>query len=132
MSEQRNPYKGDPPRPWLRLGFLGKDGSRVDVDLLADTGCPYGIILAPDLFSKLCFRLTTEVTANFGPMNGGWVRLYAPELELVEFVLAYGSADIAANVGTDHPDFVGMVGLPVLRMLEYGGNHDSFWIRTPS
>ena len=26
----------------------------------------------------------------------------------------------------------GMVGLPVLRMMEYGGNYDSFWIRTPS
>ncbi len=132
MSEQRNLYKGDPPRPWLRLAFLDKDGSRVEVDLLADTGCPYEIVLAPDLFSKLCIRLTTEVTANFGPMNGGWVRLYTPELQLVEFVLAYGNADIAAHVANDHPDFVGMVGLPVLRMLEYGGNYDSFWIRTPS
>lgn len=132
MSEQRNLYKGNPPRPWLRLTFLDKDGVKVAFDLLADTGCPYEVILAPNEFSRLCFRYSERVTANFGPMSGGWVRLFSTELGLVEFVPAYGSDEIAAAVRKDHPDFAGLVGLPVLRLMEYGGNHDTFWLRTPS
>jgi hypothetical protein len=132
MSEQRNPYKGTPPRPWLRLGFLARDGSKVSLDLLADTGCPYDVVLASDVFARLCFAYTPVVTANFGPMASGWVRLHAPELGLVEFVMGYGSTQLASAVHNDHPDFAGLVGLPVLRLAEYGGDANGFWIRTSS
>jgi len=49
--EQRNPYKGQPPRPWVRLRFRAKDGSMVEVELLADTGNPCAVI------TRICQQL---------------------------------------------------------------------------
>jgi hypothetical protein len=37
--EQRNPYKGDLPRPWVTVVFQKADGSgNIEKQLLADTG----------------------------------------------------------------------------------------------
>jgi hypothetical protein len=47
-------------------------------------------------------------------------------------VEAFGSDEAAAAATRSHPDFVGLVGLPALRLAEYGGDSDTFWIRTPS
>jgi hypothetical protein len=69
---------------------------------------------------------------NLGNLVGGWVQLYNPEFDgLVELTLAYGSnkaADIAAR---SDPAFVGVIGLPLLRLGEYGGNATDFWFRYP-
>jgi hypothetical protein len=131
MSEQRNSYKGRPPRPWLRLEFLARDGTRLRLDLLADTGSPYGLIVGRQVFNRLLLSDTNAINTNFGPMLGGWVRLHTTELGLVEFVQAYASDSVADAVAHDHPDYQGLVGLPVLRLAEFGGNADEFWIRTP-
>jgi len=130
MPEQRNPYRGS--RAWLRLPFQTKDGSVHRLDLMADTGSPAGLILRPDLMALLAHRMTGPRESNLGSLDGGWLRLYAPELGLVELVRGYGN-DNAANIARrSHPDFVAVVGLPVLRLAEYGGNADEFWIRTPT
>jgi hypothetical protein len=132
MGEQRNSYKGAPIRPWLRLSFLGRDGTTHSVELLADTGSPSGVILSPELFDQLVVCFTRAVNTNFGPMQGGWVRLYSRDLGLVEFVEGFRSEQAAQTAARSHPDFAGMVGLSVLRLAEYGGDSNSFWIRTPS
>jgi hypothetical protein len=116
----------------LRLGFLAPDGSTVPLDLVADTGCPYEVILAPDVFERLRLADAAGVTANFGDMTGGCVRLFTPGLGLVEFITAFGSNELARHVRNDHPDFAGLVGLPILRLAEYGGDADTFWISSPS
>jgi hypothetical protein len=132
MSEQRNPYKGNPIRPWLRLSFLARDGTTHTVELLADTGTPVGVILSPELFDQLVVCFTRAVRSNFGPMRGGWVRLYSRDLGLVELIEAFRSEEAVRAAARSHPDFAGTVGLSVLRLAEYGGDHTSFWIRTPS
>lgn len=131
MNEQRNSYKGQPPRPWLRLEFLAPDGVTLAAEMLADTGSPPAFILKPELFDRLVTRYTRQIDTNFGPMQGGWVRLYTRALGLVETVEAFRSEKSAQTAARSHPDFVGVVGLPVLRLAEYGGNADEFWIRTP-
>lgn len=130
MPEQRNRYLGG--RPWLRLGFRAPDGSVRPLDLVADTGCPPAVILRADLFGLLVHKRTRDRHSNHGPLMGGWLRLYSPELGRVEFVEGYGNDEAPARVSRSHPDFAGVVGLPVLRLAEYGGNADAFWIRTPS
>lgn len=132
MSEQRNPYKGTPLRAWLRLSFLARDQAVHTVELLADTGSPCGVILSPELFDRLVVTYTRAVQSNFGPMQAGWVRLYSRELGLVELVEAFRSESAVRASARSHADFQGTVGLPVLRLAEYGGDHDSFWIRTPT
>ena len=130
MAEQRNPYRRN--RPWLRLGFKLPDGSIQEHDLLADTGSAASVILRPDLLLSLRHEPSVERESNFGAMICGWLRLYSPELGLVEFIRGYGSEKAYALASRNNPELAGLVGLPVLRMLEYGGNHDSFWIRTPT
>lgn len=130
MPEQRNLYRGS--RPWLRVRFKAKDGSVHQLDLVADTGSAAGIILRLDLLRALAHEPCQDRPSNFGSLVGGWLRLYNPDLGLVEFVRGYGNDRAAAMVARSHPDFVGVVGLPVLRLAEYGGNADAFWIRTPS
>jgi hypothetical protein len=64
-------------------------------------------------------------------MIGGLPRLYNPELGVVETVLGYGNDQLAATAARSHPDFVGVVGPPLLRIGEYGGNATDFWFRYP-
>ena len=85
-----------------------------------------------DLLLSLRHEPGVERESNFGKLIGGWLRLYCPELGLVEFIRGFGSEKALELVSRSDPALVGLVGLPVLRLMEYGGNYDSFWIRTPS
>ena len=129
MPEQRNPYRGS--RPWLRLGFKAPDGAVHHLDLVADTGSAAGVIIRSDWMATLRIEPCQHRPSNFGLLTGVWLRLYNPELRLVEFIRGYGN-DTAAHIATrSHTDFVGLVGLPILRIGEYGGNADAFWFRYP-
>jgi len=130
MAEQRNRYLGG--RPWLQLGFKTVDGRVHLLKLVADTGSAAGIILRPDWFFTLRHEGSPTRESNFGPMASGWMRVYTPEIGLVEFVRGYGSDRAAEIAARSDPEFVGLVGLPVLRLTEYGGDYDTFWVRTPS
>lgn len=129
MAEQRNPYRGS--RPWLRLGFRAPDGSIHHFDLIADTGSAPSLILRPDIMDLLRYHPHPNRNSNLGDLFGGWVRLYTPELGLVESVLAYGNVRGGEMARRAHPDFVGLIGLPFLRLGEYGGNATDFWFRYP-
>lgn len=129
MAEQRNPYRGS--RPWLRLGFRASDGVIHRLDLVADTGSAAQIVLRIDLLTALRFSPFPNRPSNFGPMVGGLLRLYEPALGIVETVVGYGSDRLAAIAARSHPDFVGVVGLPLLRIGEFGGNATDFWFRYP-
>lgn len=132
MSGQRNHYKGHPPRPWLKLTLLESSGQPLELELLADTGCGHAIVVREELFQRLVLRRARDLVTNFGYMIGGWIRLHSTELGLVELVEGFGCDHMVRTAMRSSLDFAGVVGLPVLRMLEYGGNYDSFWIRTPT
>ncbi|HZZ82757.1 MAG TPA: hypothetical protein VFE62_29935 [Gemmataceae bacterium] len=44
-------------------------------------------------------------------------------------MVGYLSEEAAEAVRVDHPEFAGLIGLPLLRMMEYGGNSEEFWVR---
>lgn len=129
MPEQRNPYRAG--RPWLRLGFMTAGGAVRHLELVADTGSPGAVILRETLFAQLVHDWVParDRTGTYGTHRAGWLRLYNPELELVEFVLGYGNDETARTAGRSSLNFAGLVGLPLLRLGEYGGNADSFWFR---
>lgn len=129
MPEQRNPYRGG--RPWLRLGFMARDGSVHHLDLVADTGSAAGLMIRPDLMDLLRHQASQNRSSNFGPLFGGWLRLYNPDSGLVEFVRGFGSQQAADVAARSDPAFVGVIGLPLLRLGEYGGNASDFWFRYP-
>ncbi|HXD85599.1 MAG TPA: hypothetical protein VN641_03840, partial [Urbifossiella sp.] len=118
MSEQRNPYKGCPLRSWLSLRFLDRTGQPLDLDLLADTGSAQAIVVKLELFEQLVTRRTRNIETNFGEMQGGWVRLHSTQLGLVEIVEAFGCDEMARSAMRSSLDFAGVVGLPVLRLME--------------
>jgi hypothetical protein len=76
LSEQRNLYKGSPPRPW-----------------------------------------------------GGWLHVDIPEVRLNQDIVGYGNDAVVSAAKASSPDFGGLADLPLLRMMEYGGDADWFWIR---
>ena len=131
-TEQRNAYKGRPPRPWLRLHFAAPDGSEQELDLVADTGNPSAVIISPARMNQLKYADAPSLSTNFGPLTGGWVQLSMPEFGLVQGVLAYASDPVVRAAKASSPDFEGLLGLPLLRLVEYGGDANGFWIRTPS
>jgi hypothetical protein len=126
---QRNPYKGRVPRAWVRLRFEAPDGTLHERELLADTGSPCAIIIGRADLNSLVHAGAAGVNSNFGFLTGGWLELQMPELSLVQPIHGYGSDSVAQAVKRDSSDFSGLVGLPLLRLMEYGGDADWFWLR---
>ena len=127
--EQRNPYKGSLPRPWIRIRFSTPAGLLWEGEFLADTGCPQELVVSRSLLSRLQHRKAPSVNTNFGVLSGAWLELAMPELGLVRRSLGYGNDSIVAAARASSPHFEGLVGLPFLRLLEYGGDANWFWVR---
>jgi hypothetical protein len=126
---QRNPYKGVNPRSWVRLRFEAADGTLHERELIADTGCPFVVILGLADLALLERMPAPGTPSTFGPLTGAQFALSMPELGLTAAVLGYGNDTILQDVRQESPDFAG---LPLLRMLEYGGDSTAFWVRKAS
>ena len=130
--EQRNPCKGSPPRPWVRVRLAAPDGTTLEIELLADTGNPCAIIITQALLGRLTWRSASDVQSNFGILEGGWLHVIMPELGLDQDVVGYANDAVVAASKASSPDFEGLAGLPFLRLVEYGGDADWFWLRPAS
>jgi len=130
MREQRNPYKGSPLRPWVRLVLVAADGASQAMDVLADTGNPCALIVSPALLKQFNIGLAPGMSTNFGPLEGAWLRVQIPEIQWEQTILAYGSTAVWQATQDSHVDFQGLAVLPLLQCLEYGGDAASFWVRT--
>jgi hypothetical protein len=126
---QQNPYKGTSPRCWVRLRFASADGSLHERELIADTGSPCAVILGQTDLALLFRSAAAGMNSNFGHLTGAWLELSMPELGLNAPILCYGSDQVLQAVQGDSVDFAGLAGLPLLRMVEYGGDATSFWIQ---
>lgn len=128
--EQRNPYKGKPQRSWIRLWLEALNGSLVELELLADTENPCALIIAAPSMSRLKAGDAPDIQSNFGLLQGGWLQPAMPELGLTQAVIGYASDAVATAAKVSHIDFEGLAGLPLLRLLEYGGDTNWFWVRS--
>jgi hypothetical protein len=128
-SEQRNAHKGSPSRPWFRLRLVAPDRTEDDIELLADTGNPCAIIVSPARLARLKRRAAPDVNSNFGLLEGGWLLVRMPELGLDQELTGFANDAVVAAAKASSPDFEGLAGLPLLRLFEYGGNADRFWLR---
>ena len=127
--EQRNPYKGAPPRPWVRVQLAAPDGTKRELDLLADTGNPFELIVSRNILTSFTHGAAAHVQTNFGGLHGGWFHVVVPLLGMDLWVVGYGSDPVVAAAQKSSPGFEGLVGLPFLRRTEYGGDRAWFWIR---
>ncbi|MGA2616749.1 MAG: hypothetical protein ABSF26_04010 [Thermoguttaceae bacterium] len=78
----------------------------------------------------LRWRESIRTDSNFGPLEGGWVRIVIPELGFDVKTLGYGNDSVVKVVKRSDTGFGGLVGLPLLQMLEYGGDDGRFWVRS--
>ena len=131
-TEQRNPYKGSPPRPRVCLRLTEKDGTTHELALLADTGNPFAIVISEAAMASLKLKMAPDVSTNFGVLLGGWVHIHMPELGVDTDLIGYASDAVVSSTQTSSPEFQGLAGLPFLRLLEYGGDADWFWLRAAS
>src|SRR5260370_23456813 len=125
-SVRRDPYKGATPRCWIRLRFAALDGALHERELLADTGSPFAVILGKTDLMLLQRASAAGSNTNFGYLRGGWLELDMPELGLSSQIRSYGSETVLQAVQSDSPDLAGLAGLPLLRLLQHGGDKDSF------
>src|SRR5262245_60963327 len=129
--QQRNPYKGEPERPWIRVRLATAPGAFLELELLADTGNPCALIISEAHMEIAKLRDATDVKSNFGMLRGGRVRIVMSELRVNRVVVAYSSDAVSDVVRKSHPDFDGLAGLPLLRLAEFGGDAHHFWIKRP-
>ena len=101
-------------------------------EMLADSGSPCAVILGQTDLALLLRATTAPMSTNFGPLTGAWLEVHMPELGLTQPILGYGSDAVMQAVQSDCPDFAGLAGLPLLRMVEYGSDSASFWICKPA
>jgi hypothetical protein len=128
--EFRNPYRGVTERAWLRLDFRAPDGTIHALDLVVDTASDDAIILRRPMLNLLMINpAQSYFSTGWGLMHGGMLQLDMPACGLVQLVHGYGNDIVGAGVAADDPNFMGLVGLPLLRLGEYGGNATDFWFR---
>lgn len=73
MFEQRNPYKGNPLRPRIRLTHVAADGTTQEIEALADTGNPCALIGGSQVLRDCNLGVAPGMSTNFGPLDGGWL-----------------------------------------------------------
>lgn len=129
LPEQRNSYKGDPERPWIKVFLHGVDGSKSELELLADTGNPCALIVDLNTLRRIRFEDGPIRSSNFGWLEGGWVEVEVPEFGTKSFLLAFGSDEVVQATRRSCEAFAGLAGLPLLRAFEFGGDADDFWVR---
>ena len=129
-DEQRNRYLGSPPRAWITLRLATPAGKTRAWKLVADTGNPFAFVISKEAMHEYSFGAATHVQTNFGVLEGAWFRLSMAEFGLDVLALGYASEAVVSSVKTSHLDFEGLAGLPLLRLLEYGGDSEDFWIRS--
>ncbi|MFO0966040.1 MAG: hypothetical protein U0793_10710 [Gemmataceae bacterium] len=69
------------------------------------------------------------MNTNFGELQGGWVHVQMPELGIDSEIIGYASDTVVSSTQASSPDFAGLAGLALVRLLEYGGNADCFWLK---
>ena len=102
------------------------------MDFLVDTGNPCALIVDSATMNAMHWRDSISTDSNFGPLVGGWLRAAVPEIGLDVKILGYANDTVVNVVKRSSSDFAGLVGLPFLRMVEYGGDRGNFWIRPSS
>ena len=129
--EFRFPYRGVTPRAWMRLDFRAPDGTTHAFDLMIDTGSDDAIILRKSAFDLITHGPAPSYFSSWGLMLGGWLDLDMPACGLVTRVHGYTNYLLSAGVAASDSNFMGLIGLPLLRLGEYGGDATGFWFRYP-
>jgi len=128
-GEQRNGYEGIPQRPWVTALLVDREQTTREVRLVVDTGSPCGLIVSSELLRTVWHDEILPAESNFGTMLCGLVRVVIPRVGVDARVVGYGSDTVVHATKQSHRSFDGLLGLPLLRMTEYGGDADFFWLR---
>lgn len=99
------------------------------VELLADTGNPCALIIGARQMQRFRLADGPDVLTNFGLLCGAWLRVTIPEVGFDQFLLGYASDAVAVAARDSDAGFQGLAGLPLLRMMQYGGESSGFWLR---
>lgn len=130
MPEQRSIYAGEPSRAWIRVQLDSPIGEVRELDLVVDTGNPCAMIVDEKTLRTMLWRESLEVDSNFGSLAGGWLCVKVPDISFDHKLLCHGNDRVDSVVKNSDLRFDGLIGLPFLRMMSYGGDGGYFWIRS--
>ena len=121
-------YKGTPPRPWMRVELIAPDGTSRLLKAVADTGNPLPLIVSSAVMAACCQLGGPGTETNFGRLDGGFLRVRIPETGVDAVMLGYAGDQVTDAIRGSRQDFEALVGLPLLRRPEYGGDAGHFWV----
>lgn len=98
---------------------------------MVDTGSDDAIVLRKSAFDLITHGIASSYFSSWGFMLGGWLDIDMSACGLVQRVHGYSNYNLSVGVAASDPNFMGLVGLPILRLAEYGGNATDFWFRYP-
>ncbi len=98
------------------------------MEALVDTGCPFDLIV--DVATRATFGFGDPVASqtNYGTLQGGWVLVEVPGCNFKDVLVGYESDVVVQQAKQACPDFDAIIGLPLLREFNYGGDRQEFWI----
>ena len=131
MPVIRTPYKGRAPRCWLPVRVVSERGDFLQFHALVDTGCPFALVVTSAVFDEFSYDEAVSIKNNFGWQEGGWFIVEIPEISFRTEIIGYRNDSMVSVAQRSHPSFQGVLGLPILRLGEYGGNKDEFWFQHP-
>jgi len=98
------------------------------LEAVADTGNPLPLIVGSTVMDEFRHLSGPGTDTNFGRLEGGFLRLNIPDTGFAAMIFGYASDRVTDAIRASHADFEALVGLPLLRKLEFGGNAVDFWI----
>lgn len=113
----------------MRVELIAPDGQTRSLEAVADTGNPLPLIVSLAVMAGFCHLRGPGTDTNFGRLDGGFLQVRIPETGVDAMVFGYASDQVTDAIQANSHDFAALVGLPLLRKLEYGGDADRFWVR---
>ena len=113
----------------MRLELVARDGKAQLLEAVADTGNPLPLIVSSDVMAGFGHLGGPGTDTNFGRLAGGFLHIRIPDTGVDAMIFGYASDHVVDAIRASNHDFAGLVGLPLLRKLEFGGDTDHFWIR---
>ena len=113
----------------MRVQLVAPDGQTHIPEAVADTGNPLPLIVSSAVMADFCHLRGPGTDTNFGRLDGGFLLVRIPETGVDAMIFGYASDHVTDAIRASSHDFEGLVGLPLLRKLEFGGDADHFWVR---
>jgi hypothetical protein len=121
-------YRTNPvPRIQITTDFVDSGRQKDSRILLVDTGCPLDGIIDFNTAERMNHGyFVSSKSGHFGEMQGYLMKIVLPTIHFEQVVPFWSNQKVTQSLASE--GFDGMIGLPLLQKLTYGGNAIEFFL----